>query len=158
MSVNQPPRSIFPPDTSPISLYTSLAAFLLCTIALIAPTGYSLGAVMLLLGSVVVLVKRPSLGLCRQDMWVMAAMAGYAVVGILEAWWDGQGTSGADKPVRFLLAIPALLLVIAYPPRLSWVWSGIAVGAFAAGSWGDMAKVRVRAGACYGAYERYSVW
>lgn len=135
MSVNHSPRFSSLPVSSPLSLYTSLAVFLLCAIALIAPSGYSLGALMLFLGSGVLLVKRPALGLSRQDVLVMIAMAAFALVGVLEAWWDGQGSSGADKPLRFLLAVPALLLVIAYPPRLACLWSGIALGALGAGSW-----------------------
>ncbi|BBI60628.1 hypothetical protein HSBAA_19340 [Vreelandella sulfidaeris] len=75
---------------------------------------------MLLLGSVVLLIKRPALALSRQDALVMLAMAAYALVGVLEAWWDGQGSSGMDKPLRLLLAVPALLLVMAYPR----VWRG----------------------------------
>lgn len=140
MSVNQTPRSTPLPVSSPLSLYTSLAVFLLGAIALTVPSGYSLGAVMLLLGSAVLLVIRPALGLSRQDVWVMAAMAAYTLVGVLEAWWDGQGSSGADKPLRFLLAIPALLLVMAYPPRLAWFWGGAAFGALGAGSWAAWQK------------------
>ena len=122
-------------------LYTSLAVFLLCAIALIVPTGYSLGAVMLVLGSVALLIKQPTLGLQRQDGWVIAVLVAYATVGILEAWWDGQGTRGIDKPIRFLLAVPAMLLIMAYPPRLSWLWSGIALGALGAGVWAGWQKL-----------------
>ncbi|MEA2120067.1 O-antigen ligase family protein [Halovibrio sp. HP20-50] len=122
-------------------LYTSLAVFLLSAIALIVPSGYSLGAVMLLLGSVVLLVKQPTLDLKRQDWLVMAALVAYAAIGILEAWWDGQGTRGVDKPIRFLLAVPAMLLVMAYPPRLSWLWSGLAIGAIGAGTWAGWQKL-----------------
>lgn len=122
-------------------LYTSLAVFLLCAIALIVPTGYSLGAVMLVLGSVVLLIKQPALGVRRQDWLVMAALAAYATVGILEAWWDGQGMRGIDKPIRFLLAVPAMLLIMAYPPRLSWLWSGLALGAIGAGVWAGWQKL-----------------
>jgi O-antigen ligase len=121
--------------------YTSLAVFLLGAIALVVPSGYSVGAVMLLLGSAVLLAKRPGLYLTRQDWLVIAAMAAYTLVGLLEAWWDGQGTRGTDKPVRFLLAIPAMLLIMAYPPRLSWMWSGIALGAIGAGSWAGWQKL-----------------
>lgn len=122
-------------------LYTSLAVFLLSAIALIVPSGYSLGAVMLLLGSVVLLVKQPTLELNRQDWLVMAALVAYAAIGMLEAWWDGQGTRGIDKPIRFLLAVPAMLLVMAYPPRLSWLWSGLAIGAIGAGTWAGWQKL-----------------
>ncbi|MGM0826315.1 MAG: O-antigen ligase family protein [Pseudomonadota bacterium] len=139
--MSQPLSSASLPVSPPLSLYTSLAVFLLCGISLVVPTGYSLGALMLLLGSVVLLIKRPALGLNRQDALVMLAMAAYTLVGVLEAWWDGQGSSGMDKPLRFLLAVPALLLVMAYPPRLAWFWGGIAVGALGAGSWAGWQKL-----------------
>tara|TARA_R110000824_G_scaffold208405_1_gene394026 strand:+ start:17529 stop:18875 length:1347 start_codon:yes stop_codon:yes gene_type:complete len=141
ISVNYPSLSASLPVSTPISIYTSLASFLLCAIALVVPSGYSLGAVMLLLGSVVLLIKRPALGLNRQDALVILAMAAYTLVGALEAWWDGQGMRGMDKPIRFLLAIPALLLVMAYPPRLAWFWGGVAVGAMGAGGLAMWLKV-----------------
>nr|WP_275298297.1 O-antigen ligase family protein [Halomonas campisalis] len=113
--------------------YVSLAVLLLGGLALVMPSGYSVGAVMLLLGSAVLLVKRPALGLTRRDWLVMGAMAGYAAIVMLEAWWAGLGVRGMDKPLRILLAVPALLLVMAYPPRLAWLWSGLALGAVLAG-------------------------
>lgn len=126
---------------SPFRLYTSLAVFLLGAIALVVPSGYSVGAVLLLLGSVWLLVVRPALGLTRQDWLVIAALGAYAAVGMIEAWLDGQGSRGLDKPARFLLAVPALLLARAYPPRLAWMWSGLALGAIAAGSWAGWQKL-----------------
>ncbi|MCH4809918.1 O-antigen ligase family protein [Vreelandella neptunia] len=121
--------------------YTSLAVFLLCAIALIVPSGYSLGAVMLLLGSVVLLFKQPVLGLKRQDYLLVAALVTYTFIGVLTALLDGQGTRGFDEPIRFLLAVPAMLLVMAYPPRLGWLWSGLAIGAIGAGSWAGWQKL-----------------
>ncbi|CAM3945789.1 hypothetical protein VRRI112168_07355 [Vreelandella rituensis] len=122
---------IFSPQASSFdsSLYTSLAVLLLGAISLVVPSRYSLGALMLFLGSAVLLINRPALRLVRQDWLIITVLAVYAVVGFLEAWWDGQGSSGLDKPSRFLLAVPAMLLMLAYPPRLSWVWGGIALGA-----------------------------
>lgn len=136
-----PPRCSSPPLASPIRHYTSAAVFLLGTLSLIVPSGYSLGALMLFLGSAVLLAKRPALSLEKRDWLVIAAMLAYATVGMLEAWWDGQGTRGIDKPIRFVLAIPALLLVMAYPPRLAWLWGGLATGAIAAGSWAGWQKL-----------------
>ncbi|WP_306766922.1 O-antigen ligase family protein [Halomonas marinisediminis] len=124
-----------------LQLYTGLAVFLLGAIALVVPSGYSLGAVMLLLGSVVLVIKRPSLGLDRRDLAIMAALTLYAGIRIAAAWSDSQSWSGVDKPIRFVLAIPAMLLVMAYPPRLSWLWSGLAIGAIGAGSWAGWQKL-----------------
>ncbi|GEN29694.1 hypothetical protein HVA01_33400 [Halovibrio variabilis] len=134
---------------SPLRLYTSLSVFLLGAIALVVPSGYSVGAVLLLLGSITLLIKRPALGTTRRDWLVIAAMVAYAAVSMLEVWWDNQGSSGLDKPSRFLLAVPAMLLVMAYPPRLSWLWAGLAVGAVGAGGWAGWQKLvegEVRAG------------
>lgn len=135
------PASIHRP--SPLQRYTGLAVFLLGAIALVVPSGYSLGAAMLLLGSTVLLIKRPTLGLDRHDLAIMSVLALYAVIRIAAAWWDGQGWPGVDKPSRFMLAIPAMLLVMAYPPRLSWLWAGLAIGAIGAGSWAGWQKLVV---------------
>ncbi|RBI69788.1 ligase [Vreelandella sulfidaeris] len=96
---------------------------------------------MLLLGSIMLLIKRPPLGVNRRDWLVIAAMLAYAAVSMLEVWWDGQGSSGLDKPSRFVLAIPAMLLVMAYPPKLSYLWAGLAIGAIGAGSWAAWQKL-----------------
>lgn len=129
----------FSSASSPISLlrmYTSLAVLLLGAIALIVPSGYSVGAVLLLLGTFVLPFIRTSVRFGRQDWWVIGVLAFYALVGLFEAWRDGQGLRGVDKPLRFLLVIPVLALILAHPPRLSFLWGGLALGGIAVGSWG----------------------
>ncbi|WP_235937260.1 hypothetical protein [Vreelandella azerica] len=74
---------------------------------LIMPSGYSVGAGWLLLGSFFLLVRRPALELTFRDIWFVSAFIFYALIHISEAWWDGQGISGVDTPLRFLLAIPS---------------------------------------------------
>lgn len=120
--------------SSLMQVYVSSAVLLLGSVALVVPTGYSVGAVLLLLGSAALLVKRPALHVTRQDLWVIVALVAYALVGMAEALWDGQGVRGLDNPSRFLFAIPAMLLVMAYPPRLQWMWAGLAVGSVGAGT------------------------
>ncbi|MCS2609038.1 O-antigen ligase family protein [Halomonas dongshanensis] len=121
--------------------YTSLAAFLFGALSLVIPTGYSLGAVLLLLGGVALLFLRPRLHLDRKDYAVIAVMLAYSIVVMLMAWWGGESSRALDRPSRFMLAVPALLFVLAYPPRLAWLWSGFAVGAIAAGSWAAWQKL-----------------
>src|SRR5690554_3722579 len=137
-------------NTAPMQLYTSLAAFLLMAIALVVPSGYSLGAIMLLLGSMVLLFrgKRPALE--RRDWWIIAALFAIALVWIAEAWWDGQGARGMDKPIRFILAVPALLLLLAYPPRGGALWAGLAVGGLLTGSWAVWQKMALEVGRASG--------
>ncbi|WP_404463364.1 O-antigen ligase family protein [Vreelandella aquamarina] len=125
----------FPPQL------TSIAVFLLTAVCLVLPSGYSIGAVILLVVGVGLIISRRLPILTKQDLWVIAALVAYALVGMLEAWWDGQGGRGFDKPSRFILAIPALLWVLRYPPKLTYLWSGIAVGAISAGTWGGWQKL-----------------
>lgn len=121
--------------------YTSLAVFLLGALTLIVSSGYSIGAALLLGGGVLLLCRRqcPSLG--RRDKALLVTMTAFALFWMLRAWLDGQGTSGLDKPSRFLLAVPALLWVMVHPPRLAWMWAGLAIGAIGAGGWAAWQKL-----------------
>ncbi|MFC0336335.1 O-antigen ligase [Kushneria avicenniae] len=118
-----------------LNYYNSVAVFLLSAVSLVVSSGYSLGAGMLVLGSLILLFKRPDVSFGRQEWMLCAVLAAYFLVCALEVYWDGQSSRGLDKPIRFLLAIPALYLLLAYPPRASFIWSGFAVGAISAGSW-----------------------
>ncbi len=119
--------------TKPLYQMTSGMVFLMSALALVVPSGYSIGPVMLLLASGLLLVKRLPCKLKPQDLWIIAALGIYGVVvgalSLLEL-----SARELDRPVRFLLAIPVLLLILRVPPRLSWLWSGIAVGAIGAGT------------------------
>lgn len=124
-----------------LRMYTSVAVLLLGAIALVVPSGYSVGAVLLLLGTFALPFIRTNVRFGRQDWWVIGALAFYALVGLFEVWSDEQGLRGVDKPLRFLLVIPVLALILAYPPRLGWLWSGLALGGMAVGSWAAWQKL-----------------
>ncbi len=123
------------------SQLSSMAVFLLTAVCLILPSGYSIGAVILFLAGCWLLITRRLPALTKHDFWVIVALLAYALVSMLEAWWDGQGSRGFDKPSRFILAIPALLWVLRYPPKLAYLWSGIALGGISAGAWGGWQKL-----------------
>lgn len=113
--------------------FVSGAVFLMGALTLIAPSGYSLGAALLLLASAL-LVPRTAYALSLHDRLIIVALLGYgAVVAGLSA--IDLGVRGVDRPLRFLLAIPVLLLILRFPPRWAWLWAGLACGAMAAGSW-----------------------
>ncbi|MDQ7727267.1 O-antigen ligase family protein [Halomonas sp. SpR8] len=122
-------------SSSRLSWLTNIAVFLLGAIALVVPSGYSIGAVILLTAGLGLLVSARVPALLKQDALVISVLIAYATVAIAEVWWDGQGSRGLDRPIRFILAIPALLWILWLPPRLAFVWSGFATGAIAAGSW-----------------------
>ena len=68
--------------------YTSVAVLLLGAIALIVPSGYSVGAGLLLLGAFALPFIRTNVRFDRQDWWVIGVLAFYALVGLFEAWSD----------------------------------------------------------------------
>lgn len=119
--------------SAPLNHFTSGAVFLLGSLTLTVPSGYSIGAVLLLLASAVLIVRRFPYSLSSQDRWVMVALASYGlVVGVMSI--IDLGSRGFDRPVRFLLALPVLLLILRFPPRQAWLWSGLALGAIGAAS------------------------
>lgn len=114
-------------------VYTSLAVFLFSAIALIIPSGFSVGASLLVLGSVVLLWQRAKPQLRRDDYLLMAAFAAYFFINAAVLLTQAALLREYDAPLRFLLALPALLLLLAYPPRAAAFWGGLAAGAIGAG-------------------------
>lgn len=124
-----------------LTLYTSLAVFLLGALSLVAPSGYSVGAMMLVLAAPCLIVPRGKLSVNRADLAVIGVMLVYSAVGVIWAFGLGSGWRDVDKPIRFAFAVLALMVVIAYPPRLAWLWAGLAIGAIGAGSWASWQKL-----------------
>lgn len=133
----------------PLNSVINLAVFLLGALTLVAPSGYSFGPLLLLMASASLLVRRSPSELSRPDCLIIVALASYGLlVGLMSI--PDIGSRGFDRPLRFLLAIPVLLLILRFPPRQSWLWSGLALGAMGAGSmaaWQKMVEGAVRPGA-----------
>ena len=110
---------------------TSVCVFLFSALSLCVDSGYSLGAVVLLLSSTCLLWQRPRLGLQRQDWLLIAALLAYCLIFVANMLYHGDPGREFDMPLRALLAVPVLLLLLAYPPRPAAWWSGVAVGAIA---------------------------
>ncbi|NYT58687.1 O-antigen ligase family protein [Alcaligenaceae bacterium] len=97
------------------------------------PSGYSVGAALLLVASAFYLAQGPLPTLTMEEKISIAALAGFFVVAVFIYFWHGNPLSTLDVPSRFLLAIPVFLMLIQVPPRLSWLWAGVAVGSYGAG-------------------------
>ena len=94
---------------------TTVAAFLLPALALWVPSGYSYGAVLLLLGALgfapLWLRRKPdtaTLGLAL----LLLGMGGLAFLLSLDL-----GASRWDKALKWWLGVPCLLYLVACPPR-----------------------------------------
>ena len=108
---------------------TSVCVFLFSALALAVTSGYSLGALLLLLASVCLLWKRPRLNLERRDYLLLGTLVLYFGIFTANMLYHGDPTRELDMPLRALLVVPVMLLLLAYPPRPAALWSGLAIGA-----------------------------
>ncbi len=108
---------------------TSVSVFLFLALALAVTSGYSLGALVLLLASTCLLWKRPRLNLQRQDYLLLGTLLLYFCVFSANMLYHADPARELDMPLRALLAVPVMLLLLAYPPRAEAWWGGLAIGA-----------------------------
>ncbi|WP_050463525.1 O-antigen ligase family protein [Herbaspirillum autotrophicum] len=113
--------------------YTSFAVFLFFAISLIIPSGFSVGATALLLGGLVLFRRDVRLRLDSEDRLLIAVLLFYFVVAVIMNLIHGEIIKEYDLPLRFLLAIPALLVLRVYPPTPRYFWAGLAIGGILAG-------------------------
>ncbi|MDA8455878.1 O-antigen ligase family protein [Acidovorax sp. GBBC 3334] len=126
-------RSLLPPSRTELLTRLSCAAvFMVPGIALWVRSGYSWGAALLLLCSLFtagVWMRRPP---GREAWWLFASMVCMGAVWALDFNAEiGMGT--LDRSSKYLLALPCLFYLLAYPPRAEWLWRGVALGAVGAG-------------------------
>ncbi|WP_049723497.1 O-antigen ligase family protein [Gilvimarinus polysaccharolyticus] len=127
--------------------YTVAAAVALC---LAIPSGYSYAPALLILCSLPILfIKRPRLCLGRSDWVLIGTLLFYFMISAAISLYHQLPSSSYEEPSRFLLTIPVLLLLLAYPPRQSYWWSALIIGTLAGGIlalWQILVENRVRAG------------
>jgi O-antigen ligase len=111
----------------------SIFVFLFGALALVIPSGYNYGPVLLFLFALGYLFVRPYPRLITADKLLMAALLGYFLVGALVAVVHHLPSRNYDIFSRFLFAIPTLLLLLRFSVNPIYVWSGIALGALGAG-------------------------
>lgn len=117
------------PIPAATQLLTSWGVFVFFAAMFAVPSGYSYGAVLLLLGSLVYFASRPSLAhLDAADWGIAATLLAYFLIPSLMTWWLGNNPTDIDQYSRALLAIPIFLMLLASPIRLPILWAGIILG------------------------------
>ena len=114
-------------------LCVSIFVFLFGALALVVPSGYTYGPVLLLLFALMYLFVRPNPMLIAADKSFIAALLLYFLVGVVTNFIHHLPSRHYDNFSRFLFAIPVLLLLLRFPIKLIYLWSGIALGALGAG-------------------------
>jgi O-antigen ligase len=129
--------------------YSSFAAFLFFAISLIVPSGFSVGAALLVLTGIPLLRPRRLPALSGEDKALLAVFLFYFAGTVILLLLHREPLKEYDMPLRFLLAIPALLLLMAYPPAPAFFWAGLAVGGALGGfytGWQNLIEQIPRAG------------
>ena len=104
-------------------------------LALCAPSGYSWGAVLLLLCSLLTVGRwwRGTLATASGSTWALAGV--FALMGLV--WMldiDGPGgLRNLDRGAKYAAALPCLFYLLAYPPHQRSLWWGMALGAMGSG-------------------------
>lgn len=119
------------PNNNGWHVAVSISSFLFFALSMSVPSGYSYGSGLLLLISLTFLAKRPTLTLSREDKILIYVLIAVFVVSLFAMLIHGDKPKTIDQTSRCLVAIPILLLILKVPPRLCFVWSGLAIGSIA---------------------------
>lgn len=106
----------------------SASVFLFFGLFFAVRSGYSYGAALLLLTALATVWRRPFPALSTIDKSLVGALLAMFGVGSLVLVWHGNQLSHFDQLLRYLLAVPVLLLLLKTPPRLQALWAGVVVG------------------------------
>lgn len=109
------------------SIYCGISIFLLGCLALITPSGYSISALLLLVGGLYALTQ-PKVRLNSADKWLLITLALFTLEGIFNGLWHQLSSQNYDKVIRFILAIPIFFYIRWAKPSVSWVWGGLGIG------------------------------
>jgi O-antigen ligase len=123
-----------------VSLYGSFAIFIFSAILLVVPGGYSYGPLLLVIGSLVLCVKRPNFSLQKHDWIFIGVLATYFFASVLLNFVHGLSSRTYDLPLRYILAVPVYIFLVTYPPKQEYFWYGLILGALGAGAFALVQK------------------
>ena len=113
--------------------WQDIGAFLFFAAVFAIPSGYSLGAVLLFVGSLLTF-RASDLKALDLHVWlVIGAFVLYALFWGMDGLLRGEGVRELDRPIRFLFAAFVLARIYRVPPSTEFVFFGISLGALTAG-------------------------
>ena len=115
--------------------WACLGAFMVPGLSLALPSGYSYGAVLLLLAALASSPHWLRQPLPRPGWALVALFAAMALLWLADEA-AGPGWGSLDRPSKYLLALPCVFFLMRWPPRLPWLVAGIAAGGIGAGGVG----------------------
>lgn len=113
--------------------WQDLSTFLFFSAAFVIPSGYSIGAVMLLIGSLLTFRVSDLKDLDLRVWFVAGAFVLYALFWSVDGLLRGEGIRELDRPIRFVFAAFVLIRLYQSPPSNASIFFGIGLGGLAAG-------------------------
>ena len=107
-------------------------AALTFALSITVPNGYNISTTFIFLFSLVFLLKPKWKELSKEDRMLFWAFALYAVAMFGFVYLDGWHIRELDRPSRFILVLPVLLLLLKSVGREQWLWFGVIFGAIGA--------------------------
>ena len=96
------------------------------------PSGYSWGALLLLLASLIGARTWWSRPIAPQERWLLASIIAMGTVWLLDASVT-DGVRSLDRATKYFLALPCWLYLLRWPPPVNVLWWGFACGGLGAG-------------------------
>ena len=111
---------------------SSAGAFMVPGLALWLPSGYSWGALLLLLCTLASAPQWLGRAVPRSAWWLTGSVLAMLAIGLLDVGipWE---LARFDKPGKYLLALPCIFYLLAFPPDPDWLWRGVFAGACGSG-------------------------
>lgn len=107
-------------------------AALTFALSITVPNGYNIGTTLIFLLSLGFLLKPKWCELDKEDKLLFFGFALYAVAMFVFVYLDGWHIRELDRPSRFILVLPVLLLLLKSAGREQWLWFGTIMGAIGA--------------------------
>ncbi len=118
---------------SKVHLLVTILTCLFPIICLSFGKGYNYGATPLFLCAIFLLKETRIALSVPQVKLISLAFGGYFLVFVLAMLVHGESASYIDQTSRIVMALPVLLLLICYPPKLKWLMVSFMIGSIIAG-------------------------
>ncbi|WP_158238218.1 O-antigen ligase family protein [Pollutimonas nitritireducens] len=114
--------------TTLLPILASSGVFLYFSLMFAIPSGYSYGAMTLLLSGVYFMVRHPFPTLTGEDKAIIFSLLAVFLWSVLAVWLHNDSPKPLDQTSRLIMAIPIMLMLLAMPPRLPLLWASVVIG------------------------------
>ncbi len=113
---------------SVLPILASSGVFLYFSLMFAIPSGYSYGAMTLLLSGVYFMARHPLPTLTREEKTIIVSLLAVFLWSVFIFFLHDNNPKPLDQTSRLIMAIPILLMLLAMPPRLPLLWGSVVIG------------------------------